>query len=117
VADGPVGDAADTAREMATEQRMSRSTEAYARNATTSYNQNMQPDGKQSTEPKRELVEWRILTISVRKKKSGGNVCVPFNAHVKSEKRINSFAGRKFYTMGKRFMGLSLLPFRQVVSS
>jgi len=51
----------------------------------------MQPNGKQSTELKREREGWRILTTAVRKKGSGESIYGPISGGGidASEKRID----------------------------
>lgn len=55
--------------------RTRRSTGRSARNATTSSRLTMRSDGKQSSELKKELAEWRIHTTSAKRKMNGEDGC------------------------------------------
>ena len=63
--------------------KMSWSIAAYAGNATMSCRQSMRQDGMQSTEPKKEFVDWRVPTIATRMRRIGEMIHVPFVARVR----------------------------------
>ena len=57
-----------TLPDMDTAKKTRRSTIGSAKNATMNCKQNMPQDGKQSSEQKKELVEWRIpMTLARRR--------------------------------------------------
>jgi len=71
VGDGSAAAVEAKAPDMATAFRTRRSTDRSVKNATTNYKRSIEPNGKQSSEQKKDLAKSRTPTVSAMTKKNG----------------------------------------------